>query len=758
MPQSDAQRTDLSRADFHQMIAHALKLYRDGNLLALATTPLAESALVAAEFLAGDTITPPARGRAVQAVLTWAIHELRPHGSEPAPEEVANRGNLTPAWRFYKILSHFYLDHWTIERIADALSFAPTSIVNLRTKAIAALADLLQTALQSPALLTARRQANVTQRYQALPATEQTIVRITVFFQQPIPVSLLTKIAPAYTTTVVQEALAAIVQQSLLVYDSQEGVVYAPPLIRDDLLGQLRADERLRWHRVAADYYEAQCNYWEAARHWRLAGDSETAAHLLLEHYPTIMNRLKGHELDELLAAFQPTEVAATTWARLKLVSGRLAEGRANFPLAAAAYGEALQTVEVPVKAEAHYRLAKILEYRNLDEALVHYARGIELLERTGVDNPLLVRMYIHRSWIFIQHRQDFGRADASLQRAKALIDPANRQDYADLYNASGELFHRTGKWEYAVEERLHAWLAAKESNDLERLVKIGCNLGGDYTELRRFPQALLYLHQSRTLAEENGMVDMVAKCHEVMGICYFYQQEYTAAIQAYEAAYKLLAEVQNQASLATVCFNLAEAHAVINAGAQARRYYDEGRTLALTLTQSTDDSHSSFLVKSFATLKEQYPLLLADPSTLNERQQRALDYVQQHGKITNREYRLLNGVQNKTAAEELKALVARELLTKAGQGPTVTYHSPQPAAPAPILTSATLTARQQQAIAYLQQHGQISNRTYRALTGVANKAAASDLRALVEKGLLTQAGNGPATVYRLAVGARPPT
>jgi len=367
-----------------------------------------------------------------------------------------------------------------------------------------------------------------------------------------------------------------------------------------------------------------------------------------------------------------------------------------------------------------------------------------------------VVKMYIHRSWIFIQDRQDFRRAESSLQRAKALIDPANREDYADLYNASGELFHREGKWAYAIEDRLQAWLAAKENNDLGRIVKIGYNLGGDYTELHNFPAALTYLNQSLALAQENGMLDMVAQCQEVMGIAYFYQADYAAAIRSYQAAYQIFAQVQNKTALTNSCFNLAEAYAISNDRAQARHYYEEGVALAATLIRQPDDADSLLIVKRFAELKQQYPLFLVDATAVNERQQRALDYVQQHGKITNREYRLLNDVQNKTAAEELKVLVEQRLLTKCGQGAAVIYQPPQPAATAtpviaPAVPPVALSARQRQAMTYIQQHGQISNQTYRTLTGVANKAAATDLRDLVEKGLLTQVGKGPATIYRLS-------
>lgn len=740
----------MSQPDFQAMVTQALKLYRDGRTLELAATPLATTLLVEAEFLAGDPITPLARGRAVEAVLRWAIRELQPLGTEPTSYATDTQA-LAPAWRYYKVLYHFYCDRWTVERIAEELGFAPTSIFNLRAKAITALAELLQSTLTTPALLTARRQATIAHRYQQLSTTAQTIVRIAAFFGVPIPVLMLSEIPLAAAPEGVQESIALVVQNSLGVYDSEEGTIYTPSAIRDYVMGLLRADERARWHSHAAHYYEGHFNYIEAARHWQLAGDGETAAVLLIEHYAAISKSIKGNEFEELLATFQPTSITSSTWARLKLLEGQSAEARANLAKATLAYEAALHVEQVVIKAEAHYRLAKILEYRNLDEALVHYERGIELLERTSADNSLLVKMYIHRSWIFIQDRQDFHRAEANLQRAKLLVDPANREDYSDLYNASGELFHREGKWEYAIEDRLRSWLAAKESNDLTRVVKIGYNLGRDYTEFRRFPQALLYLNQSRTLALENDMLDMAALCQEVIGICYFYQADYGAAIHSYEAAYALFTQVQNQTALTNVCFNLAEAHAISGQRVPARRYYDEGLALAATLIQATADAESLLIVQRFAALKQQYPVLLADPAQVNERQQRALVYVQDHGAISNREYRTLNHVQNKTAADELMALAAQNLLVKSGHGAATVYRlPPSPSTVTPTALPPDLTQRQRQAIAYVQVHGQISNRVYRELTQVGNKAAATDLQELVERGLLLQAGKGPATIYRL--------
>ena len=72
-------------------------------------------------------------------------------------------------------------------------------------------------------------------------------------------------------------------------------------------------------------------------------------------------------------------------------------------------------------------------------------------------------------------------------------------------------------------------------------------------------------------------------------------------------------------------------------------------------------------------------------------------------------------------------------------------------AAPAP--TAEALSTRQQKALSYVRQHGQITNREYQTLTGVAQKQSVRDLNELVAAQLLQRQGNGRATCYVLPAG-----
>ena len=60
-------------------------------------------------------------------------------------------------------------------------------------------------------------------------------------------------------------------------------------------------------------------------------------------------------------------------------------------------------------------------------------------------------------------------------------------------------------------------------------------------------------------------------------------------------------------------------------------------------------------------------------------------------------------------------------------------------------------STRQQQALAYVRQHGQITNREYQALTGVSQKQTVRDLNELVAVRILQRQGKGRAICYQMS-------
>ena len=53
----------------------------------------------------------------------------------------------------------------------------------------------------------------------------------------------------------------------------------------------------------------------------------------------------------------------------------------------------------------------------------------------------------------------------------------------------------------------------------------------------------------------------------------------------------------------------------------------------------------------------------------LNQRQRKALGYIKEHGKITNREYQALNSITKATATRDLRNLVKENVIKRIGTG-----------------------------------------------------------------------------------------
>lgn len=661
-----------------EQIGAALKALRDGDLLALGASPLAYTSLVTDCFLTGEPMTTDRRGWILRAVLVWAIERLRPAGEASW---------LKPAWRFYNILSHFYLEGARASILAEAMAMAEQTLYQLRAQAISALARVVRSELATPEQRASRKQVVNTDRYARLAAHEQQLLRLAAIFPGAAPAPLLYALANTLGNQDASAAAQQLVLQQLLSSDGQGSEFVVHPEIRSLALTQLSAQERRLAHRAAAEHYTAQHNFLEAAQQWRAGEHPERAAHLLIEHQRDLIDNLQIEELTALIARFRAADLAPGLWARLKILAGELAEFTHNFAVALAEYQQALAAPDLQTKALAYYRRAKAFEPINSDESLAHYVRAIQLLETAGTAPPateerltLLSNIYIDRAWLQMQVRADLPRAEADLFRARALLNDApalrNRPIWSDLDNALGEFYHRSGQPELAVDHNWQAWLTANEARDLERMSKTAHNLGLVYMDnLRQYDRALEYLHKSAALARQTGNRQMEALSAMSIGACHYWLGDLQAAIDHYSAAAASFTEMGNRALLARAHFGLAEAHADRNERVAAGRHYQEGYTIATALGDQG-------ALQEFAQLAQQHPDLTATPDAgaapaLSERQQKALRYVRQHGQITNREYQTLTGVAQKQSVRDLNALVAAQLLQRQGSGRATHYALP---------------------------------------------------------------------------------
>ncbi|MFM8319610.1 MAG: ATP-binding protein [Chloroflexota bacterium] len=130
----------------------------------------------------------------------------------------------------------------------------------------------------------------------------------------------------------------------------------------------------------------------------------------------------------------------------------------------------------------------------------------------------------------------------------------------------------------------------------------------------------------------------------------------------------------------------------------------------------------------------------------LNPRQRTALAYLYSHKQITNPDYCRLNNVDSQVAARELRGLVDAGVVAMYGTRRWAFYalvdktFMPQPM---PMILQ-ELNLRQQAAMEYIRQHGQITSTDYVRLAEgkITQRTAQNDLSKLENMGLLRQVGS----------------
>ena len=646
---------------FTELIGEAFKLQREGHIIALAASPLAQSSLVEDGLLPGEPVSPDARGRALQSLLRWTVDKLRPSGQHSW---------TALNWRHYNVLYGFYIQGLRVAELSERMAIADQTLYKIRPSAIAAAAAVLRHEMRNPLFTQERKNYAFADRYENCSPQEQLLLRIAAIFERPIPHRWLYQLAHLHrkNTENIQKPLYRLFQKHLLMSSRAGNDFMVHPDMRPYLLLQLELDERQLWHREAGRLYRDEKHAYLAAAHHLYQGrDFEAAARIIIAHYREIVDNLEMDELADLLAEFRRAELKSTdSWAKLNIIAGRVAEWQGKLSIATEKYREGLRAQNVAIKAEAFYRRGKAFENLDTDEAEAHYQQGIELLEKMDEHNPLLITLYIHRAWIFIQNRPDLERAAADLQRAQQAIQFQDLENRADLHNAWAELHFRRGEFAQATEQRLQAWTVANEMQDVERMLKFEYNLGMDYAYQSQYKKSLNRLERGKSLAVKAGNQEMEGLYNKGISNCYFWQGIYQEAVRYGLLAYHNFGETGNKKRQAHVCYDLAEAYNKLQNVSQQQRYFAEGMQIAQMLRDEQ-------LIQDFEELARNYPALDMYGS-LNERQKAAIKYVQQHGSIANLRYRTLTGISQKQAARDLGELVKREIFDKVGHGRATRY------------------------------------------------------------------------------------
>ena len=640
------------------IVSFAFKLYREGRLLELSTSPLAYKELVESLFWSNSqSVSADVRGRAVQSVLRWAVDKLRPSGSHSW---------VAQSWRAYNTLYYFYIAGHKVADLAEQMAISEQTLYQARAEALETVTQIIFDEISRPQDLIGRRQYAVADRYELHSAEEQTLLRLLSIFGTAMPSKLLHSLAQENKISNVHDAVHHLITANWLVSNENGTEFLLQPELTPYLHTRLSYKERTRWHLAFGAYFVQQQLYLEGARHYFSADAFETSAKLLIEYNREIVNRLQIEELIELIGRFHPSQLSSNTWAHLKIISGDSARQIEDVETALEEYRLALGAKDVQIKALAYYRRAKTWMQINLDEALAHYAYAIQLLKAQN-SNPLLVRIYIDRAILYMEELQDVDRAEADLRLAEATISGQERRDWSDLHKAWSRLCILRQDWNGVVEHGQQAWLAANEIQDINRMIITSHNLGMTYAQMERYSSALTYLERSRQLAADGGNRHMIALNTKTIGGVFFMRGDTKRALEHYHEAYDFFSELHNQNWLAHTCYDLAEAYGALGQFPFTIAYFSQGKSLARELKDER-------LLAEFIELGKKYPMASAE---LNERQLQALDWVKQHGQITNRDYQQLVEVSARQALRDLNELEELAIFIKSGRGRSTSYHFP---------------------------------------------------------------------------------
>jgi tetratricopeptide (TPR) repeat protein len=552
-------------------------------------------------------------------------------------------------------------------------------------------------------------------------------------------------------------------------------------------LGLTDPAARHAWHTRQASARMIVQDSAGALWHLRHANDTVRFVTVLQRHSVDLAN---DPETDLLLEALVAEGVEARTGVELRLAQAALARTRGQDDLEQRAYEQALRIAadaDDPLLLGIVYgALGKFHEPRDVDRAFAFYQDSADCLWRSGVGDdrataaPVIeeyVATLIRLAWLHVLRNDP--RSKSALDRAAELCErfALALPTTAMLEQTWGEYWRRAGKITLALEHKHRALVLYERIDDHLGILKTCCNLSLIYGEAKDFAHAIEY--SQRVLALSTAMVvepETLASTRLNLGAAYFWQGEYAHAMLEYEQALDVALRSGLRQVAGRAHYNLAEVNYLL---------FKQSRDPAL---ESRGDAHAAAAMDAWPqgsepaqatlTLKREVlgpgedrafdRLLPREWGTHHaemaevQRQREVLSvpvapeaHVRAHLAIANaylaisvkeREAALAliarHGLGDRFAAEfdGLRSTFNRELtreqrLAAKWERDTGDLLNPQ---------------RCGTVLAQLLRAGSINKSGYAELCGLSPATASKHLGLLAERGLLVQAGKGPATRYLL--------
>ncbi|MEZ4709225.1 MAG: tetratricopeptide repeat protein [Caldilineaceae bacterium] len=730
-----------TQSDFTEFVNAALKNYN--SVLALARSPLANSALVS-PLLVLDDVSPTAeeRGRAMRLVLAWAVNRLAP---EPMQYPLgAERPFDDPTWSDsrwwrYNILRHRYLEPLHPDDFVESGRFTET-LVSLtgipstdtffdeRNRAIREVAQWLQDQLESGRANAELQQLALGEAHQVLQKQQAALdlLGVAATFDAVFPRSLLNKMAAIENYQRIEHVLDYLIRYRFLLTEDTGSSLWLAPVLRRFIYARQPPALVKRRHQRAADYYMAQAEPLPAIRHLQQAEQWSTAAAMLLEAAPELINELQAAEVRLLLQRFSAAKLEATQWRDVQILLSDLLMIHGAHEEALAACRSALRVAHsADYQARIYRRMGKLFEFHNQLHALNYYQQA---LTRFEIDNPERIDLLKDRAWIYIL-RKEWRAAEQDLLLALGQTPTITMQQRADILDALSYLCGENRRYGEAIQYAQDALALREELGDMVRVAKSFGNLGLLYTNMGEYAQAIA-AHEDALRAHrqlDNRPQVAVALCN--LGMAHHFEGRLQTAIGHYQESLETCRAIGLPLAELRVHSNLAEAYAQLEQPKLAKQHWEVGYNLAL-------QSGSEDQIDYFNTLRNQFAIFqsiavdvigedVAAPAaeplrpTLDQDELEIVQLAKAEPRLTPKLIMDLANVSRATATRRLTSLTEKGYLQVHGKGrgtyytlaedaETRTQLAPGSPAPSPQFASdASLALLHEEIYAVLRKHRQ---------------------------------------------------
>lgn len=591
-------------------ILEAYRRYKNNaqGAIYLLDCDLANTSTINNSWLSHEMLGLPLEGHieAVRVFLHCLVDELRPKKEEP--------NYYRADWRRYSSIYDYYLCGKTAEKTTAEWGSNASQRVDYGERALDEMTKTLRVWLGSPKK---SEKQIVKFSYDTLSLPLQKSLICLAILKAPLPERTLPKFLHEMAVGLTEKKWVEVLYESRLVYKNESGDV----CLHNETIQYLAAKTDieqvlpLRVHHWAGKYFRNQGDFLSGAAHFFQAQGYLEAVQTLERYYEHIVGAGLAKDFVDLVRAIQKTkDLEIDLQARISFLLGRLVLLDGDKEEALDYFTSATQCSIPDIRVRSFWQAAKIAEDIRPAFAATYYELAYREAQYKYHDYEMLFLILVDWAWLLMEQQPDIEKAEHHLNQAEKILEahfPHNHERCSQLYDAMARLteHYKEGNLEEYVRLTRTAYILAKASGNVERLIHACINLGMGLAHNKVPTEGLEYAEEALLLSEKLGNQETAARSYKVIGACYYFLENYEQAVTSYDQALRMFGKVDQSNEresgwLALTHADMAEALAMSGHKERARFHYLKARKINDLLH---DQGAEDFLQQ----LEEQFPWLV---------------------------------------------------------------------------------------------------------------------------------------------------